>query len=409
MRNENEQALLRNNSILDRTIWAVTSIQFLLLYIITTEENRSPVFFVCTLIILILYLLKTGMKIYFHVGAFHLSCFMISAYCFISAFWAIDSSESIAKGITIIETTICLSFVYAYYSRFNNVDKILKGIALAGAVIAVYTIVFFGVDSLVQTAEAGNRLDPDFANMNSIGMVCAQAIVIALFYFLKSKQLIYVLEMSICIVVCALSGSRKALVMMVLGSILILYYKSQSKNIVKRIVKIVGITLTLSIVFYFLLRTTLFSGVMERMNGMINTFLGTGSTESSAVVRTLMIKRALEVFFQNPIVGIGIGNSHLVNFRDTYFHNNYVELLACGGIFGVIIYYAVYIYIIVNLIRYRKVENDQTKLIATLVVLSLMMDYGAVSYYDKVTYFFLMVFCLHIQNLKKTVRNFQES
>ena len=68
-----------------------------------------------------------------------------------------------------------------------------------------------------------------------------------------------------------------------------------------------------------------------------------------------------------------------------------------------------YAYIGIKLLKYRKLPDPFTALMITFLALVLILDYGAVSYYSKSTYFYLMVFFLHIRNLERmrasTARN----
>ena len=106
----------------------------------------------------------------------------------------------------------------------------------------------------------------------------------------------------------------------------------------------------------------------------------------------------------HPILGVGIGNArYYCSMGYTYLHNNYVELLACGGIVGFIIYYMPYMYLISQFYKNRAYLNEYSIMILFILSGVIMMDYGSVSYYSKSTYFFLMVCFLHLNNLKDYV------
>ena len=85
----------------------------------------------------------------------------------------------------------------------------------------------------------------------------------------------------------------------------------------------------------------------------------------------------------------------------TYLHNNYVELLAGGGIVGFAVFYSMYGYLIVNFIRKRRVAEPMKNLCIIIVVLLLVMDVALVSYYSKDLYFILMIPFLEIDKLSK--------
>ena len=210
--------------------------------------------------------------------------------------------------------------------------------------------------------------------------------------------------------VVAASTSRKALILLAFGTIAALLIRSESKNPIYTLLKLIGVVIVVGILLGIIIKLNIFSGVNERMKGLIALISGVGEIDNSTNLRRMMIAKGLKQFSKTPLVGIGIGNAGTLEIKGyNYLHNNYVELLACGGIVGFLIYYSMYFYIIANLVKYRKYEGKLSKLIFCLVMLILMMDYGAVNYYDKATYFYLLIFFLHIRNLKEKVRIVQEA
>ena len=69
--------------------------------------------------------------------------------------------------------------------------------------------------------------------------------------------------------------------------------------------------------------------------------------------------------------------------RSTYAHNNYYEILVNFGLVGFFIYYSMYVYLIVKLLRpvFRD-GNDVAKLMMTLMAVILICEYGIVLYYS---------------------------
>ena len=144
---------------------------------------------------------------------------------------------------------------------------------------------------------------------------------------------------------------------------------------------------------------------------MINSFSGKGKADSSALIRKQMIEIGWKEFLEHPIGGIGISNSYFITLqyfgRETYLHNNFVELLSCGGIFAFIFYYAIYIYLFYNLWKYRKTDKKQAMFFAIWLLIMLIADFGTVSYYDKSQNFYLMIHFVNIENLKRKARTEQ--
>ena len=82
--------------------------------------------------------------------------------------------------------------------------------------------------------------------------------------------------------------------------------------------------------------------------------------------------------------------------------NNFIELLADGGIIGFALYYSIYAFLLIRFIMIRDFRNQQFNICATLLVVNLIIEYGAVTYIYKHTYMFLMMFMLQYEQSKNS-------
>ena len=66
------------------------------------------------------------------------------------------------------------------------------------------------------------------------------------------------------------------------------------------------------------------------------------------------------------------------------------DIIRSGGIIGTSLFYSIYVYIFVKL--KKNWYKNASELIAVLAILSTMLitDFGAVSYYSKIKYFYLL-------------------
>ena len=144
------------------------------------------------------------------------------------------------------------------------------------------------------------------------------------------------------------------------------------------------------------------------MLSLFSAVTGVGKTDRSATTRLALIDVGIEQFKRTPILGVGMGSGHLVAWkylqRFYYLHNNFVEILSGGGIVGFLIYYSIYIYLVVNMILYRRFASLETAVCATLLVMALIEDYASVTYYGKETYFYLMLGMLSVEKLRREYR-----
>ena len=159
-----------------------------------------------------------------------------------------------------------------------------------------------------------------------------------------------------------------------------------------------------TITTYFILKAPIFSGVLERMEGLWNGLSGNGAIDYSTYVRNRMALVGLEQFKETPILGMGMGNTHYLSQAevglDTYLHNNFVELLAGGGIIGFAIYYSIYIFLFKNFWCYRRYKDNEYGICLVMMIVLFLMDFGRVSYFSKIQYIYIMLFFLETLKLK---------
>ena len=92
---------------------------------------------------------------------------------------------------------------------------------------------------------------------------------------------------------------------------------------------------------------------------------------------------------------------HTIN-RSTYLHNNYIELLACGGIVGTALYYVPRLALLRDFWSSRFLRNRQAIACLTILLLLLIMDYGAVAYSEKMQYLYLLMLFVQADKLRES-------
>ncbi len=375
---------------------------FFAFYALNLNVYGSYLLFGLSTLVMLLTALKNHGKITLSFNTYHRLIFQFGVFCLCSAIWAWDSSYSIEKGITILEMLICMSMLGTYYFNKDNDGTLLECVKWAGYAVAIYSIATYGIFGLIRIMQAGERAGTTYANVNSIALVCAYAIVITLYFSMTNGFSLTDLFCIPCIIMVVASGTRKAVVILAIGIVFLLIMTNKNQ---KKTMRVIGIILILFVIIVFLSRFNLLSGISRRMEGIINLILGTGKVDSTTLKRGQFIAIGVEQFKKTPLFGIGIGNPRILLRNsafglDAYLHNNYVELLAGGGIVGFCAYYAIHVYLAIKFWKRRKWDiNSQFYLI--FIVLMLVSDYGAVSYYSKQTYFFfLMMYTYLFRNSK---------
>ena len=393
------------NSIIDKIIWVMTVFLLMTFLIFRTYGWGKYAFLTIACLILCLTACKNRGKLRIRPAAFHWFMLAFCAYTLFSSLWAISAADAMSKAFTVFQILICVAMLYIHYEQENNIYSLLAAIMWAGYFVVFYTIAFFGLDYLMDATE-DLRMESEYANSNSIGLIAALACTIQVNLFMHKKSRWSAIFLIPSVVVIAASQSRKALLFLAIGLCGVYLIKNiQSKGFFKKLFKLAIAAVVLFVVFSQLYSLPLFDGIRLRMDSMLAFFTGEGKADNSTVVRNQMAQLGLEWFAKYPLFGVGIGSPHILAGKylafDTYLHNNFAELLCGGGLTGFIIYYGMYVYLFVKLIQYRNVDKEHVGIGLVWMALMLIMDYGMVSYYAKEQWLYLMIHFLNVDHLEK--------
>ena len=386
----------------NRPIWFLTVAMLSSIYILNTIAWGRYIFFVIAVLILLMYAVNNGGKIRFSIEPFFVFPAVFAVYCLLSAAWAWVPSDAVEKSFTIVQIVACYSFLFLYYQNEDDIESLLSVVMWTGYIVSIYAIWYYGFDTLVRTTANDNlRIINAFNNINSIGMLAAYACVIQIYRLAYDRRLsLTALFMLPAVFIIACTQSRKALILLALGVILVIFIKNfYNRHFTGAVVRTALILGILAVVAWLFLKTGLFTGLNERMESLLRSFLGTGKVD----IRTIMRRVGWAQFLKTPILGIGIGSSSVLLNQaigmKMYLHCNYVELLSCGGIVGFLVYYSMYFYLIRRIVIRGGFSDRSNVICAVLMLLNLIMDYGAVSYAGKTQYFFFMIYYLQARKL----------
>lgn len=405
---------LNITAIADRMIWFITLI-FLVLsltisFALGDANYGAYVLFVCLFGLIVFYLIREQGVIKFKLTSLHAYMLLFISACYLSTINAIEPSVAFSRSFDIVKIFFMLIILYMCYQDKKSVDTLLKIGMWTGYIVCFYTVYFYGLDYFITVLSSSARIANDALNANTVGLLGANAIVMTLYYMLYDRPRWWNIIALPTLGILAATGSRKALVFVVVGTVLLFIFRSlRSANVVNSIAKIIGSLLALTIVGVAVLQLPMFSEVLDRMSSMIDAFFGTGG-DSSTIIRLALVDIGWDLFYQSPITGVGVNNPSVYTFflygkENYYLHNNYIELLAGTGVIGLLAYYSMYIYIAYNLIRYRDFHSNEYVMVLILFLSQIVMDMGMVSYESKSTYFYMMIFYLEVQLLRKGHNN----
>lgn len=397
----------------EKVNFILVTLLFSIFFIRESTGGANFIFFI-TIIIFTINILKNKFTYKILIDQYQIMVLVFASYCILTSMWAKASSNSISSGLAIVKILISLSIVYGIYSKYLfSTYKLLKIIMYSGYLISIYALYYYGLTEIINCILVGKRLPNAFANINSISIIGVFSILIYIFcYIFGYMKIKYILLNIFPLLIILGGGSKKALIALIMGSLLLFLFRYKKKSFIKKILYSGMIVILGGIFFKGILTLPIFENLNNRMQGMLALITHSGEIDNSTRLRQGFIEVGIEQFKKTPILGIGMDNTFLISTQvkkgfETYLHNNYIEILIGGGILAFILYYSIFGYILLKFWRYRKVSDSTTKMCLILLLLLLILDYGMVSYYYKSTYFYFMIFFLEIRRLKKKERYYR--
>ncbi len=325
---------------------------------------------------------------------------LFTLYCILSLFWSINHQSSFITIKTLIFMVINLIAIYSVIKEYNLSSALATGVILGSFIN--YLLAFNLIDLGIET-HLNYRFFGTMANPNALGFLMVISLAISIYYLQKSISLgykiIHILNLFLALYTIFLTVSRTALVM---GVFLFVVYILSTLNDIKRFFWMLGGLFVAGVIFVLSVDIKAviaqFENVVYRIINIFATLSGQGA-EKSTEERKIYIQNALEMFSNHPFFGMGIDTFRY--FFGGYAHNNFVELLQGVGLVGFMLYYSIHILLYLKI---KKVQDFALRLnfYAFLVIL-LLVDIGAVTYYDKLLLFSLIFFANEIENESKKV------
>lgn len=355
-----------------------------------------------TLALLVYYLVQTRLKLSFQLSGFVLYCVGFTAFCYLSYYWATDTYYVLLYSNHILKSVFGILIVYICMQKKPSVDVMLKAMMWGGYAVMFYMIAYYGISGLTSMLSEAERLTNDVMNANRFAMCLAYTGVIHIYYGLKDKWSVLHLLIIPATLLLAVSGSRKGLIVLVGGIllivILIIWAKERSTNALLKI--LLGLVLILGCSI-FVLSLPPFRLLKERILSFLLSLTNDTAADGSLRTRSNFIEIGFAIFKDHPILGVGIDNARLFNYRNVYLHNNFIEVLADGGLVGFLLYYSMYGYLLIRYFRADKHRQGNHIVCFVILLFTLMTHYAVVSYTSSTEYFILLMCFLQITHFDK--------
>lgn len=409
---------MNTNRMYDRVSWLLLLVMCSSFLIYNTSQlSTISVALCCGLLFCVMAIRNRG-RICVRLTIFHGMVMSFAMFCFVSSLWAANGAESRSRAITIIEILFCMTIVFWRYCDSESSREILSVIMWSSVVVTIYSLYFYGGSRFFAMASGIIRIGNDYANANAIGMWAAISAVLFVYFILGEGMKLKYIAIIMPILLVAFSQSRTAFIELIIGILLVVFFRYREKeHFFQGIFRIVFAILIIVAVIFFVSRFQVFSGLNERIQSLVDYSQGKSVREASVIQRELYIQAGWKQFLKTPILGVGIGNTDqitmIVTGRSTYLHNNFIELLASGGIIGFGIYYGIILYLIIKLIPFALKKESFSDACLIVLIVHTIADYGTVSYYTKGTYFILVLCFLQVyinyKGIKKDILELKDN
>ena len=310
---------------------------FLFLWYISANEKTLRIISICIFgmfsiieIVKILY----NKKIAFNSSL--LSFLFLVLFGFISMLWAVDDDAVVSKSTELLMGFIFLTLSYNYFIKLDQpTELIIKVIKIVGIVFSVYVVLYYGVTNYFNMLLSGRRIGTEIINVNFIGIITSITFILLLYDLIlenKENNVVTIVLATISLIVALGTGSKKAIIAILLGITVILFKKFKQKFTIKNVITTFIFVIAIILVASFFYNGGYLDTIFNRFEAMLNTLSNDDISTGSTYIRKMFIKSGLEEFFKSPLVGIGLNNSKIITYRlfreETYLHCNYIELLA---------------------------------------------------------------------------------
>jgi hypothetical protein len=351
-------------------------------------------------LIFLITVIKNRFKIRLCLEPFIYLMLVFTAYVAVTAIWAISSTDTLTMARTLLRIVLCFVLIYWAYAYDTDPYRLITVVVSASYVVAIYYTLVLGIDNIISASDS--ILTDSSANINSVTLFLAFGCICSFYLMLYHRFRLYYLLSVLSIVIIASMRTRKAIIFVAVGVITLLLFRySDSRSFFYRMLRVIAVLAVVLFLLYYVSQLSIFDGVRERMDQLLNSVTGSGKADTSSLMRQDLIKLGVFLWSKRPFNGIGVGNTHFVAaqylYFNSYLHNNYVELLAGGGIAAFILYYSMYAYLVYGYIKLRKSDYQWFAFGLVIILLLLVTDYGRVSYYSKTVYFELMMLFLTLR------------
>lgn len=312
-------------------------------------------------------------------------------FTFLLMLFVMIRSDSTSYLISSINVLVMIFTTSLLVKNKSDVSLFINATSFSGLLLCLYIYYKFGYIfgfGRLGMEMPGTRIDSAITLGYIFLYICCMQI-----YSMFEQKNITMKVMTIAAIVLTLyltllTGTRKALLIPIAYLFLCLYLRYKKNSLKLLIIIAISIFATTKVIGYIADNDILDKNMIERWQGSIGLIDNKQYIDDSSLERLDHIEKAKKLFYYNPIFGAGINNA--IKYIGTHAHNNYLTLLAFGGIVLLLSYYWIYLYLIK---KWKKIYN-LCPLLYIMILMLLFSDIGTTSF--NIAYFNIMITMLII-------------
>ncbi|MBQ3127749.1 MAG: O-antigen ligase family protein [Clostridia bacterium] len=313
----------------------------------------------------------------------------------ISCLWSMFIDTHIASYfLRMVVIIASITSVSIYVDTAEDLERLIKLFILSMTIIVFMEFAVTPSDEWT-SGVMGSHFSG--ANQNSVAFLVFCAELMAFYEFYSRGRKRYVFLIILFVVFVILSGSRKALFAAVAGPLMFVFFSVYKRNYLFHIILIAA--LAALIVFIIMNDVNAYNSIGKRFESMLEFWFEDRShkVDNSLYMRSYYIQLAQEMFGESPVFGKGMGNfariiDEVYELQGVYSHNNFWQILSELGIVGFFIYYSMYAFIIIKLIRNALIHKSRISLLfLTFMILLVVLETGFVTYNSKMPHIVIAI------------------
>lgn len=312
---------------------------------------------------------------------------VLSILCGFSALYGEDMASSLYGMRGVLECFLAGVIMTNSISSEKDIYRYFRYAVYCACILALRIFLSTPLNNLL------NRKFPVNINANAFGLKMALCLLILVFLVKQMMIRWWKIPFFLLIAGTLVSGSKKAIIVAVFG-VAILFILFQEQWFKKLVFLFFAVAFVLGI--YWLIQNVqfLYDIIGYRVYALVSMLNGTSTGDASSRERVYLIEIALQYWRARPMWGYGINSfGNIVGYsaygsNNIYSHCNYTELLFGVGLVGTTWYYSLFVYEFQRLCRCIH-DNPLSKLLITILITTLLMDIGLVSYGDEFIQFLL--------------------